>query len=495
MTSRILLLFAIVCISNFNLIAQQPKANKPNFIIILTDDQGYNDLSCYGSQLIRTPNIDKMASEGIRFTDFYAQPICGPSRTALMTGCYPLKVAEIGNIKRMHPMIHPDEVLLPEVLKQVGYKTGCIGKWDLNGHQQKFVSDDIYPTEMGFDYWFGLPSSNDGGSKNSFRNKEYLGPIALDTLTQVYTSEAIDFIKRNKQSPFFLYLAHSMPHTRLGASSRFKGKSEFGLYGDVIEELDWSVGQIKETLIRHGLDKNTIVFFTSDNGPWRARGTHGGSAYPLRAGKATTWEGGVRVPGIAWGTGLLKKNIVTDQVTSTMDIFPTIASMAGAVLPTDRVIDGKDISKLLLAGEEAPLLESIYYYYNDNHLQAVRKGDWKLVVPRPQAPEWQRNNKKSIWRLMDVEPVRDFELYNLKKDISERRDVAAEFRNKIDELKLLINKARETIGDYNKIGSQARFYDNGVKQPSVLKWQKKERDGWTQEIKVHPHYTSGARGM
>lgn len=479
----------------FQSLSNEKEANKPNIIIIFTDDQGYNDLGCYGSPLIKTPNIDKLASEGIRFTNFYAQPICGPSRTALLTGCYPLRVAEVGNIKRVHPFVHPNELLLPEVLREGGYKTGCIGKWDLNGHKQSFPNDRFFPTEMGFDFWFGLPSSNDNGAKNLYRNKKLLGSVPVDTLTQLYTSEALKFIDRNNESPFFLYLAHSMPHTKLGAGKQFNGKSAGGLYGDVIEELDWSVGVIKEKLFELGLDKNTIIIYTSDNGPWHSRGTHGGSAFPLRSGKNTTWEGGVRVPCIIWGTGLLKKGHKAHQVVSTMDLLPTLANIGKAKLPKDLTIDGKDISTLILANVKSEILEEVYYYYHGTHLQAVRSGNWKLVLPRPQAPEWIKNSKRSIWRYKDMEPVRDYELYNLKNDISERRDIAAQYPEKIKELIELAEKAREEIGDYNKIGKGARFYDEGSKRPEAIKWQEKEKNGWKQEIEIHPYYNSGARNL
>ncbi len=465
-------------------------SEKPNFIIILTDDQGYNDLGCYGSPLIRTPNIDKMASEGIRFTNFYAQPVCGPARAALMTGSYPLRVAELGNIKRPHPVVHPDEIMLPEILKDVGYTTGCIGKWHMG------FTPDTNPLIQGFDYWFGLPGSNDVGAKNMHRNNELIGEFPVDTLTRLYTSEAISFIEKNQDSPFFLYLAHTMPHTILGASKQFKGKSAFGLYGDAIEELDWSVGKIMDKLEELGLDENSIVLYTSDNGPWRARGTHGGSAFPLRSGKVTTWEGGVRVPAIIWGPGLILQGKVSDQVCSVMDIMPTFASMADAALPDDRHIDGQDIGSVLTGTNEEKPLKEIYFYYLNTHLQAVREGHWKLVLPRPQAPEWLGPfGKISIWIYEDQEPVRDFELYNLKKDISERRDVAPEHPEKVRDLKKLIEKARDDIGDYNRIGTGARFFDEGVKRPDAVHWDEKEKGGWKQEIIIHRFYDCGARNL
>lgn len=467
---------------------------KLNFIIIFTDDQGYNDLGCYGSPLIKTPNIDKLAEEGIKFTNFYAQPVCGPSRTALMTGCYPLRVAEVGNKKLFHPFVHPQEVLLPELLNPLGYKTGCIGKWDLNGHKGSFPADKYYPTEMGFDYWYGLPSSNDGGAKNVYRNKKSLGGVPMDSITQLYTREALDFIKRNKNEPFFLYIPHSMPHTKLGASDNFKGKSAFGLYGDAVEEIDWSVGEIINQLKKFDLDKNTVVIFTSDNGPWAVRGTHSGSAFPLRGGKTSTWEGGVRVPCVIWAPSLFEKGVIADNVISTMDIFPTVARLSGAALPDNTTIDGQDISKLLLTGnDKSSQLNHVYFYYYHTHLQAVRKGDWKLVLPRPQAPEWIRVSKKGPWKIADTEPVRDFELYNLKEDMGERRNIAAKYPGKVNELKVLIEQARNDIGDYNKIGKGARFFEKGARREEAIKWQEKEANGWKQEIEINQFYDDGTK--
>ncbi len=495
------ILFCIFICSGFWLPAfgqnqQKEQKTKPNFIIIFTDDQGYNDLGCYGSPFIKTPNIDKLAAEGIRFTDFYAQPVCGPSRTALMTGSYPLRVAEVDNIKRFHPMVHPDETLLVKLFQTNGYSTGCIGKWDLNGHGAGFKYEDLYPTKMGFDYWYGLPSSNDGGVKNVYRNEKLLENhgVTSDNLTQTYTREAIDFIERSKDAPFFLYLAHSMPHTKLGASPRFKGKSEFGLYGDTIEEIDWSVGAITKKLSELGLDKNTIILYTSDNGPWRARGTQGGSCFPLRGGKATTWEGGVRVPAVMWGNLGLKAGIEVDQVCKTMDVMPTFLSMAGIGIPEDLHIDGQDISSLLMENQEKAALSDVYFYYYYTHLQAVRKGDWKLVHPRPQAPVWLPNSMLSVFRREDMEPVRDYELYNLRKDMTERRNVAKLYPEIVEELKILAEQARNDIGDFNVIGEGARFYDQGVKRPDIQKLQTNSGMG-SDSIKQHHFYNDGGRIM
>nr|WP_299381101.1 sulfatase [Allomuricauda sp.] len=470
-------------------------AKTPNFIIIFTDDQGYNDLGCYGSPLIKTPNIDQLAAEGIRFTNFYAQPVCGPSRTALMTGCYPLRVAEVGNIKRMHPMVHPKETLLPEIFQKNGYTTACVGKWDLNGHGSGFKLKEMYPTEMGFDHWFGLPSSNDGGTKHVYRNETLLENhgITVDNVTATYTKEALDFIDKNKDQPFFLYLAHTMPHTILGASPEFKGKSKYGLYGDCIEEIDWGVGEIRKKLEQHGLDKNTVIFFTSDNGPWRARGTHGGSCFPLRGGKATTWEGGVRVPAVMWGNVGIKSGVDVGQVCKTMDVIPTFLSIAGIDIPNDLNIDGQDLTSVVTTKLSEEEISEEYYYYYYTHLQAVRKGDWKLVLPRDQAPKWLPNNMMSRYRREDMEAVRDFELYNLRDDIAERRDVSGDHPQKVNDLLALVEKARNDIGDFNSIGVGARFYDEDPVRPDVLKFQEDESIWRGDPIPIHSEYDNGGR--
>ncbi len=466
---------------------------KPNFIVILADDQGYNDLGCYGSALIRTPHIDRMAAEGIRLTDFYSQPVSGPARAALLTGSYPLRIAEVGNLKRFHPMVHPDEVLIPEILGSAGYTSACIGKWDINGHMQTFASETLMPTAMGFDYWFGVPSSIDNGVEDIYRNRERLThDFTVDTLTQLYTAETLGFIERNSDRPFFIYLAHSMPHTRLGASSVFRGRSSYGLYGDAVEELDWSVGEIIRKLKALGIDQNTYIIYTSDNGPWDARGTHGGSAYPLRGNKIDTWEGGVRVPCVIWRGGMRRGETVS-HVCSTLDLLPTLASMAGAGMPGDRLFDGHDISGLLHGqGIDTP---ELYFYYIDTHLQAVRQGDWKLVLPRPQAPEWVSTNAKSVWRREDMDPVRANELYNLRDDPGERRDIAAAHPEIVAALLQRIEEARGDIGDFDHIGTGAHFFDDGPRRPDALRWREKEAAGWKPEIKVHPYYDDGARTL
>ena len=260
-----ILLFVIVFLHGAGA-AERP----PNLVIIFTDDQGYQDVGCFGSPDIRTPRLDRMAEERMRFTSFYAQPICGPSRAALMTGCYPLRVAERGNIKNVHPILHSDEITIAEILKAKGYANGCFGKWDLAKHAQTGFYMDLFPTRQGFDYFYGTPTSNDRIA-NLYRNEELIEPKSdMSTLTRRYTDEAIGFMRKNKDRPFFVYLPHTMPHTRLDASPQFKGKSKRGLYGDVIEEIDFNVGRILDAVRELGVADNTYVLFTSDNGPWGA---------------------------------------------------------------------------------------------------------------------------------------------------------------------------------------------------------------------------------
>lgn len=241
---------------------------KPNFVVIFTDDQGYGDVGCFGSPDIRTPQLDAMATQGMKFTHFYAQPICGPSRAALMTGCYPMRVAERGNVKQVHPILHSDEITVAEVLKTQGYATACFGKWDLAKHAQSGFFTDLFPTRQGFDYFFGTPTSNDRIA-NLYRNEELIEPETdMSTLTRRYTDEAIAFMEKNIDEPFFVYIPHTMPHTKLAATPQFKGKSKRGLYGDVIEEIDFNVGRLLDAIRKQGIEKRTYVLFASDNGPW-----------------------------------------------------------------------------------------------------------------------------------------------------------------------------------------------------------------------------------
>ena len=411
-------------------LSAQSTTEKPNVIIFFTDDQGYQDVGVFGSPLIKTPNLDNMAANGIKFTDFYAaSSICSPSRAALLTGSYPPRV---GVPKVLWPNLpgglNNQELTIADMLKTKGYNTACIGKWHLGDEAQ------YLPTTQGFDSYYGIPFSNDmsvnpkskvsehilfreGMTIDSLREEKWRGrrvplmrqdevieyPVDQSTLTKRYTEEAVSFIKANKDEPFFLYVAQTMPHVPLYASPDFKGKSARGLYGDVIEELDWSMGEILKTLESLNLDENTLVVFTSDNGPWRLENGEGGSALPLRGHKFETLEGGMRVPMIAQWKGQIKPGSITDKIASTIDLLPTIAYLTDAEV-SDKPMDGKNIWPLLSGNEKAksPHEKNGFYYYKESTLEAVRKGDWKLRITKDCVA-----------------------LYNLKEDISENNNVAA----------------------------------------------------------------------
>ena len=456
---------------------------RPNFIIVFADDQGYGDLGCFGATDFTTPRIDQMAREGMRFTDFYAQPVCGPSRTALLTGSYPIRVAEYGNEKNIFPYVHEKEILLPKVLQEAGYATGMIGKVDITKRRQGF-KPVLNPVRRGFDYWFGVVGANDSGEVHwVYRNEERIQESAgVDDLTRRYTDEALAFIKQNKDRPFFLYIAHTMAHVVLGVTEPFKGRSERGLYGDVIEELDASTGEIVDLLTELGLEQNTIVVYTSDNGPWsnhslpqytQAITEHAGSAGPLRSAKATTWEGGIRVPTVMWAPGYIPAGTETKEVATTMDLLPTFIRMAGAELPADRTLDGRDIGPLMRGepGAESPY--EAFYYYRETHLDAVRSGPWKLVFPRPGRDESEWLLSKGGAFLGEIlEPVTELALYNLESDIGETTNVAADHPDVVERLTALADAGREELGDYDRIGTGVRFFEDGPKWPRRQQWMK-----------------------
>jgi arylsulfatase len=447
------------------------KADRPpNFVVIFTDDQGYQDVGCFGSPDIRTPRLDAMASQGMKFTSFYAQPICGPSRAALMTGCYPLRVAERGNVKQVHPILHSDEITIAEVLKSQGYATGCFGKWDLAKHSQQGFFVDLFPTRQGFDYFYGTPTSNDSVA-NLYRNEELIEPKSdMSTLTQRYTDEAIKFIRDHKEQPFFVYLPHTMPHTRLDASPAFKGKSPRGLYGDVIEEIDFNVGRILDAIRELQLKENTYVLFTSDNGPWLIKNKNhadghlptddGGSAGKLRSGKVSTWEGGLRVPTILWGHERVPAGTTCDAIASTLDILPTFAALAAAEAPPDRVIDGEDIRHLFHGQFDKANRDKAFFYYLRVHLQAVRQGKWKLHLPRDEepigtAPFHKNNHIAAVDRVGFDQPY----LIDLENDIGETTNVANEHPLIVKKLRTLAESMRADLGDYDRVGKNMRFFD------------------------------------
>ncbi len=456
-------------------------AKRPNFIIVLADDQGYGDLGVFGATDFKTPRIDRMAREGMRFTDFYAQTVCGPSRTALLTGSYPIRVAEYGNEKNSFPYVHEQEILLPRVLQEAGYATGMIGKVDITQRRRGF-KPELNPVRRGFDYWFGVVGANDSGEVHwVYRNEERIQESAgVNDLTRRYTDEALNFIRSNKDKPFFLYIAHTMPHVVLGVTEPFKGRSERGLYGDVIEELDASTGEIVDLLGDLGLDRNTIVVYTSDNGPWSnhslpqytgAITEHAGSCGPLRGAKGTTWEGGIRVPTVMWGPEYIPAGTETSEVATTMDLLPTFIEMAGAKLPTDRTLDGRDIAPIMLGEPGAKSPHEAFYYYRETRLDAVRSDKWKLVFPRPSLDE-------SDWLLSRGgaflgeyrEPVGVLSLYNLEADIGETTDIADQYPEVVQRLTALADQARSELGDYNRLGTGVRFFEEGPKWPRRQQW-------------------------
>jgi arylsulfatase A-like enzyme len=364
--------------------------NPPNFVIVFADDLGYGDLGCYGHPTIRTPHLDRMAAEGMRFTQFYsAAPVCTPSRSALLTGRYPIRSGMYGPRRVLFPDseggIQNEDLTLAEMLQANGYRTACIGKWHL-GHRPQFL-----PTKHGFDHYFGIPYSNDMGADTpggKLRGWPPL-PLMLETeivehdpdqrsITERYTAAALDFIREaaKENRPFLLYLPHTMPHVPLFASEQFAGKSPRGLYGDVVETIDWSTGEILKLLTALALAENTFVFFTSDNGPWLEQRAAGGSAGLLRGGKGSTWEGGMREPGIAWGPGRIPPATVSTEVATTLDLWPTCLALAGIAAPTGYVQDGFDLSGTLLRGE--PSRRKVFLFYRDDNLMAIRKGPWKL---------------------------------------------------------------------------------------------------------------------
>ncbi|MEM1294940.1 MAG: sulfatase [Verrucomicrobiota bacterium] len=454
----------------------------PNFVLIFVDDLGFADLGCFGSPNIRTPRLDALANEGMRFTHFYAQHICGPSRAALMTGCHPLRVAEKGNIKETHPVLHSEEITVAEVLKDQGYVTGCFGKWDLARHSQTNFEPNLMPNHQGFDVFFGTPSSNDR-LVNLYRDAELIEEKAdMGTLTKRHTDEVLRFIEANKEEPFFAYVPYSMVHTRLDASADFKGKSPRGLYGDTVEEIDFNCGRIIDALKEHGLVENTYFLFTSDNGPWLIKNKdkldgqlpndHGGSAGPLRSGKVSTWEGGVRVPTILWAPGRVPANTVCDEIAATIDILPTFAKLAGTEAPTDRVIDGIDITHLFAGKFEEADKERVFAYYFINSLQAVRQGKWKLHLARPAAPPWlgrfAKNNHiaASDWAGF-AEPF----LVDLEADPGETKSVAKDHPAVVADLLALAEAVRADTGDHDRVGENARFFDPGERpEKPVFSW-------------------------
>jgi arylsulfatase len=450
---RITLIFVFLVSSEFVSLAQ---SDKPNIILIFIDDMGYGDLGTYGSN-IPTPNLDQMAEEGLKFTNFYvAQAVCSASRAALLTGTYSNRLGIHGALDHMAKHgLNPEETTIAEMLKPMGYRTGMFGKWHL-GHHPEFL-----PTNQGFDEFYGIPYSNDMWP-NHPQTKNYYPPLPLyqnekvvDTLhsdqsmlTTDFTTKAVDFIGRNKENPFFLYLAHPMPHVPLFVSNKFKGKSPKGLYGDVVMEIDWSVGEVMKALRENGLEEKTLVIFLSDNGPWLSYSGHSGSAGPLKEGKGTSWDGGVKVPAIMKWKGKIPEGMVQENPAMSIDILPTIAHITGAALPT-LPIDGKSIYPMLANKNKTSNQEVYFIYYNRNELQAVVMGDWKLYFPhkyRSIAPSQPIRNDGNPIEYYMIE-MEESELYHIPSDPSESRNVIDQNPGIVSKMNALAEKARVDMGD------------------------------------------------
>jgi arylsulfatase A len=453
-------LFSVVALAVWALagVSHGQPAPKPNIVVILADDLGYGDLGAFGAPNVRTPRLDAMAVEGQKWTNFYVQPVCSPSRAALLTGRLPVRNGMFGTPGGTSPKVFrddaaqglpPDEVTVAELLKSAGYRTGMVGKWHL-GQQPQFL-----PMRQGFDSWFGLPYSHDmrmtvprdKGTQTAayyapkpeywdvplMRNDQVIErPADHTTLTKRYTEEAVRFIRANRDQPFFLYLAHSLPHIPLARSEKFAGHSGAGMYGDVIEEIDWSAGEILDALRAAGVDRRTLVLFTSDNGPWLPFHTHGGSAGPLREGKGTTWEGGVRTPAIFWWPGTVRPNVVTG-FGSGLDLLATASALAGVKLPADRVLDSIDLSATLQNAAPSPRGELFYYW--DSELRAIRQGKYKAhFITSGAYGEGQP-------RTVHDPPL----LFDLSVDPGERFNIAAEHADVVADLVKKAESHRRTV--------------------------------------------------
>jgi len=427
--------------------------DKPNVVIIFCDDVGYADIGVFGAKGYETPNLDRMAAEGVKFTDFYAAASsCTPSRAALMTGCYPQRIS-LPNVIGPNAKIgiSDREQTIAETLKPLGYATACYGKWHL-GHLPKFL-----PTRHGFDEYFGLPYSNDMWPQHptdkSFPDLPLIeGERILEynpdqtQLTTWYTERAVRFIEKNKDRPFFLYVPHSMAHVPLFVSDKFKGKSERGLYGDVMMEIDWSVGQILSTLKRLDIDNKTLVIFCSDNGPWLSYGDHSGLAKPLREGKGTSFDGGHREPTVMRWPGRIPAGTVCNEPASTMDILPTVAKLTGAKLPAHR-IDGKDIWPLASGVPGAKSPHEAFFYYRGFALEAVRSGKWKLHLPHSYRTLAGRpggtGGQPAKYEQGKIGPA----LFDLAGDIGEQHDISARHPKVVERLSALADEMRQDLGD------------------------------------------------
>ena len=447
--------FAILFLTGF-LAKNSFAEDLPNYIVIFCDDLGYGDLGCYGSQKNRTPNIDRLAKTGMKFTDFYSSsPVCTPSRASLMTGCYPRRVGMHEDftghwvlIPRSRRGLAPAEMTLPEYLKTVGYQTACVGKWHLGDQPQHL------PTRHGFDMYFGIPYSNDMQNKRRgdpplpllSQEKVISAPVDQSTLTRRYTEESIKFIEANQDKPFFLYLPHTFPHLPLFASEKFKDKSSNGRYGDSVEEIDWSTGEIMKCLDRLQLSEKTLVIFTSDNG---SNGRNGGSNKPLSGAKGGTLEGGMRVPMIARWPKKIPAGIECSELATTMDLLPTFCKLSGAKL-TDKKIDGHDMADLLLSKKNAKSSYKAFYYYRRRQLQAIRVGDWKYHLPLEKIhPNWTSPKPTKAGRPKG-------KLINLRDDLQEKKDLSEKHPDIVKKMLEYASVITMKIGNDSTTGSQQR---------------------------------------
>jgi arylsulfatase A len=443
-------------------------AVKPNIVLILIDDMGYGDIGPFGATQCKTPALDRMASEGLKFTSFYGAPVCSASRAQIQTGCYAPRVSIPGVLPPGSAVgLNPEENTVAKLLKAQGYSTMCIGKWHL-GDQPEF-----FPMNYGYDHYFGIPYSNDmlrpkadSGEKvvplmRDNQVVELMSDADQDKLVRVYTEEAVKFIKESKDHPFFLYLPHSAVHVPIHPGPEFQGHSGNGQFYDWVEECDWSVGRVLETLRELNLEKNTIVIFTSDNGPWLSKGVDAGTAGPLRGGKGSTWEGGMRVPTIAWWPGKIKAGNATDAVAGEIDLLPTFVTLAGGKVPANKPIDGADISNVLFGKSDQSPREA-HFYYQGYNLDAVRSGQWKLAL-KPQT--YSMGFKENALQHGENKP--GLRLYNLVDDIGETTDVSAQNPDVVKKLKILADQKAAALCNGSANGAGVRL-PGRVSNPQFL---------------------------
>jgi arylsulfatase A-like enzyme len=448
-------LLSVVCLPVD--IASAAPARAPNIVIIYIDDMGYADIGPFGAKGYTTPHLDKMAAEGMKFTSFYsAQAVCSASRAALMTGCYSNRVGIAGALgPNSRVGISDKEMTLAQLCKQKNYATAIFGKWHL-GDSRQFL-----PTRHGFDEYFGLPYSNDMWPRNPTNPKWPPLPLidqervidkdvtdaVQNQLTTLYTEHAVSFIERNKDRPFLLYVPHTMVHVPLHVSDKFRGKTPRGLFGDCVEEIDWSVGEILGAIDKAGLDDDTFVFFCSDNGPWLCYGDHAGSAYPLREGKGTSWDGGVREPTLMRWPGHIPAGRTCDAPLMTIDIFPTVARLIGGKLP-DHKIDGLDISDVITGKTTKTPHDVLYFYYGQNNLEALRSGKWKLELPRPYSSlNGRPGGYGGLPARYETLKIASPELYDLDTDPGQKHNMADQFPDVLEKMLAYAEQAREELGD------------------------------------------------